>query len=88
VSTVIRQQHHAYVEFEVEVGEPEPIPEDYRGFDNRTHYQPTRKLRLTARENDVDTLLVKMLAHEDTRLSELSCTSGCVACATGQASPF
>jgi len=89
----VKQQHNAYVEFEVAVGDPQPIPEEFLGSDGkdeygRTHYQPHRKLRLTAREQDVDTLLVKMLSHEDTHLSELSCSSGCHACEQGSPSPF
>lgn len=88
MKTSVGLQHTAYVEFEIEVGEPLPIPEEYREFDTRTHYQPTRKLRLTARESDVDTLLVKMLSHEDTHLSELSCAARCSACKSGYKSPF
>jgi hypothetical protein len=86
-------EHQAYVEFEIEDGEPQPIPADCLNADGkddfgRTHYTPHRKLRLTARERDVDLLLVKMLHHEDTHLSELTCASGCPACRNGSKSPF
>lgn len=86
-------EHQAYVEFEIEDGNPLPIPAEFLNPDGkddhgRTHYTPHRKLRLSARERDVDLLLVKMLHHEDTHLSELSCTAGCPACKAGNKSPF
>lgn len=80
--------HTAYVEFEVEVGEPVPVPEECRHMDSRTHYQPTRKMRLTAREQDVDLLIKQMTANDSIYLSEVSCAAGCLACERGEVSPF
>lgn len=90
MSITIKQAHTAYVEFEVEVGEPQPIPEECRhlSLDNRTHYQPTHKMRLTAREQDVDLLIKQMTAGNGIYLSELSCAAGCSACKHGEESPF
>lgn len=88
--TTAKIAHTAYVEFEVEVGDPRPIPEECRhlSLDNRTHYQPTKKMRLTAREQDVDLLIKQMTANERIWLSELSCAAGCSACKRGEVSPF
>lgn len=89
-----RYAHQAYVEFEVKSG-VEVLPEWERRFREEymgvphgptvTHYQ---RLRLTAREQDVDTLVRRMTSDPDTYLSELSCTAGCKACETGHTSPF
>lgn len=80
--------HTAYVEFEVEVGDPQPVPEECRHMDSRTHYQPTSKMRLTAREQDVDLLIKQMTSGKGIYLSELVCAAGCSACKYGDHSPY
>jgi hypothetical protein len=91
---VARNAHKAFVEFEVK-SYVEVLPEWERRFREEhsgrpqehtvTHYQ---RLRMTAREQDVDTLVARMTSTPGTYLSELSCAAGCPACQCGHASPF
>jgi hypothetical protein len=91
---VTRYAHQAFVEFEVKSC-VEVLPEwerrfreEHSGFPQEhtvTHYQ---RLRMTAREQDVDTLVSRMTSTPGAYLSELSCTAGCMACECGHPSPF
>jgi hypothetical protein len=86
--------HTAFVEFEVATfteflsEEEVKYREQYMGRKVEptvTHY---RKLRLTTRERDVDSLIDRMTAGPGVFLSELSCSADCTMCKRGGRSPY
>lgn len=83
------REHQAFVEFEQATGPPEDVSDDPIAQQlGMTTFQPYRKIKLLARERDVDALIKTMTAAPGTHLSELSCGSNCPACSLGQQSPY
>jgi hypothetical protein len=86
-------KHTAFIEFEVKDGETEMTPEEredwkrYTGKDE-THRTLWHKERTTSEQDEVQSTIDYYLADPDTYLSEVSCASGCKACAAGERSPF